>query len=168
MLRKSLFLFFIFTVACSHEVYRLDVDSDLHQEVTRELFAECGENCQMQNCWMETKDLVVCNVEFDFTSNSSQIGILQQASEDLQMAGLDIGFCGRDSASTKLVFAFLGGATGAVSSHFGGNGAFTAAMISASAGGAHESQDRFFEACSSPPIEGMRKQSARMTDANGL
>lgn len=145
--------------ACSHSVHNLEVEPKLLSAISDETKIKCGKKCELQKCWWETPNFLVCDVAFSFVTDQSKFKILESTSKDLEKKDIFVGFCGRDSLGTSLTAAFIGGlvivalssATNSTPSYavVGGSlGAKNAYIVTTD----QKEADLVKNACSSPPI----------------
>ena len=103
--------------ACVHEIYRSEVDLSQRSIIDFEVVQHCkAEQCWVDRCWMETQDLIFCKMEFSFTDRFSQTRSLAKIAAKLEKRGINIGLCGKDSKSSQLTEAFVGGFIGGATS----------------------------------------------------
>src|SRR5204863_144918 len=94
--RMRKFLFIILSlclVSCTHAVFQADVGPSSFNTIAANLEKHCQENCELEKCWKENPDMMVCDVQFSFTTDYTQRVLLVSASQDLKQKGLNVGFC---------------------------------------------------------------------------
>lgn len=94
--------------ACAHSVFSLDVEERMLEEISACLKSECpAEACALGNCWRETADLVVCDVDVASRTNDQKQSLLQRVRSKLADGGVGVGFCAHDSLSSRLASAMV-------------------------------------------------------------
>lgn len=157
-MRSKPLLFFFLLVGCTHSVYRLDVDQPQQQRIEQELTKSCGDSCEIEKCWSEKQDVLVCTVNFSFFSDYHKSKVLTDVSKRLHADQLQVGFCGQDTFATSMagafVFGLVAGALGGGSTPTGGGGPSggVAAMAHPPPNFAND-QASIEQACSSVPVE---------------
>lgn len=154
MKKLIILLSLVLFISCTHTVHSLDVDTQKKEQIENELLWTCGENCEIEKCWSETSTTHVCDVKFSFVTDWSKKDVLIKTSKALSAKGLDVGFCGYDSAGTQVASIFLGvlgagvaaGATGGGGGSLSPSGGSNMNVISVA------SNDVMKEACSSTPV----------------
>jgi hypothetical protein len=167
-MKKILSLILMISLSgCTHAIYKLEVEPDVISSVHQTIGGYCGSSCEVEACWYETEQLVVCNVYFSFVTDSSQIEVLLKSSEALAAQKIQAGFCGKDTLGTIMVAAFIGGLIGGAidrgigGGHYGGS---TGGAIGVGFGGSHDTEAIYKDrevikrACGSDP-EGLYKRA---------
>jgi hypothetical protein len=124
----GVFLFLLFLAGCTHAVYQADVEPSNFNTIAANLEKRCQGDCELEKCWKENPGMMVCDVQFSFTTDYTQRVLLVSASQDLKKKGLNVGFCSASDFPTQMVGAFIGGMTGAVLNHSLGGGGDPVAM----------------------------------------
>lgn len=94
--------------ACVHYVYNPVAAAPDTSAIKAEVRRECGnQRCEVERCWNETAELVVCDIGFSFSSPLNREDALRHIHEHLKKRGLEVGFCGEDALGSGLASAML-------------------------------------------------------------
>ncbi|MBC7466208.1 MAG: hypothetical protein H7256_09455 [Bdellovibrio sp.] len=130
--------------------------------ISDDISGRCEDRCEVESCWLETKTLTVCSVQFSALDKESQKRVLTTSANALKEKGLSVGFCGHDATSTKVTgssFRSTGGsafagASGGTGAPFASGTASTTLTNQVSAILANSSDDKaMMQACHSRPVD---------------
>jgi hypothetical protein len=156
------FILILLSSGCTHSVYSLNIEPVKFDAVKKSVINACKEeDCVLDDCWQETKSLMVCNVYFSFTDSEAKRKVLESIAKDAYRKGLQVAFCGRDDTSTQwitagLVSIIVGAYAGSSVGRFEPAVPHTVAFKHVAASSSNELSINVATACDSSPEEDVR------------
>lgn len=133
----------------------MDVKKTIHASIESELNANCGNKCEIDICWWENKNLVVCNINISALSEIETRKVLEKTSNQLAQKNMSVGFCGHESAAPGLAMAVVGGVIGGMT---GSSNVYWASVGGSQEDTVYPKQNEMAEACSSDPAQGNKEK----------
>lgn len=146
LLALSLFIL----CCCTHDVYNMNVKKTTHAAIENELKANCEKECEIDICWWENKNLVVCKINISALGGIDTRKVLEKTASRLAQENMLVGFCGQESAAPALVGAVVGGMIGGIT---GSSNVYWATTGVGKENVSYPNQDEMDEACASDPTQ---------------
>ncbi len=136
----------------------MDVKKATHASIENELKANCGNECEIDICWWENKNLVVCNINISALGGIDTPKVLQKTAWQLAQKSMTVGFCSHESAAPAMVGALVVGMIGGIT---GTPHVYWATAGNDQANVSYPKQDEMDEACASDPAQGNKENLSK-------
>ena len=147
---------------CSHAVYQSETRPEFEDRVEKIVASECHGKCELKYCWLETKEIPFCKLEFSSLKESARSQLVQNIDLAMKKRNLKVGFCGvngesknSQSQSASAFLGFLGSGLAAAADHgsptFVSSGSASDEHITTSTEHAGINEDVLWKACATEP-----------------
>lgn len=102
----------IFLAGCSTQKPQLDKK---YLKITRRIkrltrkICISDANCEIRNCWKESKNITICNVDFGLAEDQYVVEIMTKLSNQVNVEKLDVEFRANASSSAQIAAGILTG-----------------------------------------------------------